>query len=281
MLALVVTVAADQVELASDALWAMGVVAIEERSAPGGAVELWTALGDDEPSVDRLLNDLASAADATWTWRFVEVDERVADTWRLHARPTWVTDRLLVAPAWLPHPETSDGAVVISIEPGATFGAGDHPTTVLSLRVLDELVRAAGERARAWRVLDVGCGSGVLAIAAVALGVGVADAIDISPASVPVTMSNAAANGVSAAVTVSTTPLAEVQGEYDLVLANILAPTLIDLAPDLLRVMAADATLVISGVLASRHDHVVEALAPLSVRATEQLDGWAAVSLRR
>lgn len=281
MLALVVTVAADQVELASDALWAMGVVAIEERSEPGGAVELWTALGDDEPSVDRLLNDLASAADATWAWRFVEVDERVADTWRLHARPTWVTDRLVVAPAWLPPPETSDGAVVISIEPGATFGAGDHPTTVLSLRVLDELVRSAGERARAWRVLDVGCGSGVLAIAAVALGVGVADAIDISPASVPVTMSNAAANGVSAAVTVSTTPLAEVQAEYDLVLANILAPTLIDLAPDLLRVMAAQATLVISGVLASRHDHVVEALAPLRVRATEQLDGWAAVSLRR
>ena len=83
------------------------------------------------------------------------------------------------------------GVTVISIEPGATFGAGDHPTTVLSLRALDELVRAAGERAGAWRVLDVGCGSGVLAVAAAMLGVGAADGIDISPAAVPVTRANA------------------------------------------------------------------------------------------
>jgi ribosomal protein L11 methyltransferase len=286
MLALVVTVASDDVELASDALWALGVVAIEERSSLSGDVELWTALGDDEPSIDRLLNDrllndLARAASAHWRWRFVEVDESVADTWRAHAQPTWVTDRITVVPAWLPSPDVSADVMAISIEPGATFGAGDHPTTVLSLRALDELVRTAGERAGEWRVLDVGCGSGVLAVAAAMLGVAAADGLDISPAAVPVTRANAAANGVADAVTVSTIPLAEVPAGYDLVLANILAPTLVDLADDLLRVMLPGATLVISGVLADRFQHVVDALAPLRVCATVELAGWAAVTLRR
>ena len=80
----------------------------------------------------------------------------------------------------------------------------------------------------------------------------------------------------------STTPLAEVAGSYDLVVANILAPTLIELADDLLRVMLPTPALVISGVLAGRYEHVVDALAPLQVCATvDELDGWAAVTLRR
>ena len=256
---LVVTVSPLEVELASDALWALGVVAVEERTTDDGVIELWTSIGD--------------ADDITLPWpsRFVEVDESVADSWRAFARPivvspSLVSPGLVVRPAWVPY----DGpGTVLHIEPGSTFGMGDHPTTVLCLRAVERLVT------RGQTVLDVGCGSGVLAIGAMVLGASRAVAVDIAPAAVPVTRANAAANGVE--VDVSTTPLEEVSGQYDLVLANILAPALIALAPHLRRVTKG--VLVISGILTDSHDHVLRALEPLHVVSTESLDGWSAVTL--
>jgi ribosomal protein L11 methyltransferase len=106
-------------------------------------------------------------------------------------------------------------------------------------------------------------------------------AIDISPASVPVTRHNATLNGVADRVDVSTTPLAEIEGAFDVVVANILAPTLIELAPDLARLTARGGSLVVSGVLDGRFDHVVAALTPLQAVRVDRLDGWAAVTLRR
>jgi ribosomal protein L11 methyltransferase len=268
MLALVVTVARLDVELASDALWSLGVVAIEEREA-GDEVELWTSLGDDADAVAD-----AAAEVICWPWRCVEVDERVAETWRQFAEPARVDTDLVVCPAWVAYTAPA-GETVVRIEPGATFGLGDHPTTILSIRAL----RAAATPGAS--VLDVGCGSGVLAIAACMFGAAHAAAIDISPAAVPVTQHNAALNGVGGQVTASTTSLADVVGRYDIVVANILAPTLIDLAEDLQRVLAPSGVLIISGVLADRHDHVEAALHTLHRidRTTDQ--GWAAVTLTR
>jgi ribosomal protein L11 methyltransferase len=257
---LVVTVEPHEVELASDALWGLGVVAVEERRA-GDAVELWTSIGD-EPVDD---------PDLPWPWRFVEVDERVADTWRQFAVPTIVEPGLVVCPAWVDH-EAPEGTIVLRIEPGSTFGMGDHPTTQLSLAAARRWVRLGAS------VLDVGCGSGVLAIGAMVFGAARAMGVDIAPAAVPVTLANAAANGVT--VEVSTTPLQEVQGTFDVVLANILAPALIDLSADLRRVLAPGGVLVISGILADTHAHVLDALSPLRVVETATLDGWAAVTLQ-
>lgn len=285
MIAFVVTVPAADVELASDLLWSLGVVAVEERSPsrPDGVVghdqgaaptvELWTSLGDDRTVIDRA----ATLLDPSWHWRTVEVDEAVADTWRRFATPTTVDAGFVVSPAWVSVADA--GATVLSIEPGATFGLGDHPTTVLCLRALRRL---AGEGVLDGAlVLDVGCGSGVLAVAAARLGAARADGIDISPAAPQVTSANAERNGVADRVTASTTPLAEVDGGYDVVMANILAPTLVELAPDLVRVLAVDGVLVVSGVLAGRSDHVVAALAPLRVTRRDESAGWAAITLRR
>jgi ribosomal protein L11 methyltransferase len=259
---LVVTVGPDEVELASDALWGLGVVAVEERQSGDGQVELWTSLGNDADHVD-----------LPWPWRFVEVDAAVADTWRQFATPIWVQPDLVVRPAWVPF-DAPPGVTVLHIEPGATFGMGDHPTTVLSLRAARRLVTPG------CTVLDVGCGSGVLAIGACVFGADHAVGIDIAPAAVPTTKANAAANDVADRVQVSTTDLADVEGTYDLVLANILAPTLVALSDDLRRVLAPGGSLVISGILADAHDHVLAALAPLEVVETETLDGWAAVTLQ-
>jgi ribosomal protein L11 methyltransferase len=268
-LGLVVTVPADDVELASDALWELGVVAIEERNAPdGGEVELWTSLGDDADRVNAATADFPPR----WRCRSVALDLAVADTWRASAQPTVVTEDLVFCPSWVdasfaPH------VTVVKIEPGATFGMGDHPTTVLTMQLARPHVGPDVS------VLDVGCGSGVLSVAACMLGAARAVGIDIAPAAVGVTEANAVANGVGERVSVSTTPLADVEGMFDLVLANILAPALIELAPHLLRVVAPGGTLVISGILADHHQHVLDALEPLQVVRSIALDVWTAIEL--
>jgi ribosomal protein L11 methyltransferase len=274
MLVLVLTAPPDEVEIAADHLWSLGVVAVEERTTADGVVELWTSLGDDAGAASAAI----AAFPAAWRWRWETVDESVADNWREFAAPVWVDDDLVVCPAWVPKPDgIGPDTIVVHIEPGATFGLGDHPTTRLSMLAVR---RALRDRAGA-TLLDVGCGSGVLAIGAVLFGAADAVGIDIAPAAVPTTLDNAVRNGVDDRVQVSTMPLVEVEGSYDLVVANILAPTLVELSDDLLRVLAAHGTLVISGVLDGRFDHVVAALAPAQVVAVDVLDGWAAVTLRR
>lgn len=272
MRSFVVTVPADEAELAVDVLFAAGVAAVEERAADApGQVELWTHVGDEQAAIDRTAATLA----AGWQWRVDEVDESVADTWRRHAVPIAVTDRLTIVPAWLDR-EGIDGTI-IDIDPGSAFGLGDHPTTQLTLRALLRRLDAAPNGPA--RLLDVGCGSGVLAIAAALAGVPQVEAIDIHAAAVEATQANAARNGVAAQIAASTMPLAEVAGTFDVVLANVLAPVLVDLAADLRRVTAPGGLLVISGVLDGRFDHVVDALSPMSVRRVDTSDGWAAVEL--
>lgn len=280
--ALVVTVPGAEVELASDALWSLGVVAIEERPVSGDVVdgtvdhvvELWTSLGEDHDVVMHA----ASAFPARWRWHLVEVDDAVVHAWRDHATPTWVAPDLVVCPAWVPFSAPHDAPaslVVIDIEPGSTFGLGDHPTTMLTLRALRSVVTPG------CNVLDVGAGSGVLSVAAAVFGAGSVTAIDIAAASPATVAANASANGVGGAVEASTTALADVDRTYDVVCANILAPTLVELADDLQRVLEPDGVLLISGILADHHQHVLDALAPLVPVDTEVLDGWACVILRR
>ena len=273
MLGLVLTVPASEAELASDALWALGVAAIEERGGTSGTeddlVELWTSLGDDAPAVAHA----AEAFPARWRWKVIELDPSVTETWRAHAHASWIEKDLVVVPAWLPF-EDPPGTTVVRIEPGATFGLGDHPTTVLCLRALRAALPPGGS------VLDVGSGSGVLAVAAAVFGAGRVAGIDISPATPAVAAANAAANGVGERVEVTTTPLADVDGTYDVVLANLLAPTLLALADDLVRVVAPGGALVISGLLADRYEHVVAALAPLQSVERRTKEGWTAITLR-
>jgi ribosomal protein L11 methyltransferase len=265
--AFVVTVPADDSEWAADVLWSHGVLAVEERSIRGStAVELWTSFGDGVDTTG-VIGGLPTSCSV----RFVEVDDAVVNTWREFAEPTWVEPDLVICPSWKAFdPPTT--VTVLRIEPGVTFGMGDHPTTQLTMRALRRVVQPGD------RVLDVGCGSGVLAIAAVVFGAAHAYGIDIAPAAVPVTTANAAMNGVN--VSVSNDPLALVDGIYDIVLANILAPTLIDLAEDLRRVVRPGGTLIISGILADNHQHVLEALVPLQHVETIELDGWVAVTFQ-
>jgi len=275
--AFVVTVPAAAAELATDALFVAGVAAVEERQHTDGGevVELWTHVGEGDDDVAAV----AALLDPAWAWRTELVDDSVVDTWREHAAPVEVDEGLWVVPAWLDPtpPGARPGAMVVPIDPGAAFGLGDHPTTRATLLALRSLIEARG----ADRVLDVGSGSGVLGIVAALSGAGRVVAIDHQAAAVAATVDNAARNGVGDVVTASATPLAEIDGEFEVVLANLLAPTLVELAAELRRVTAPGGVLVVSGVLEGRHDHVLAALAPMRPVRTWSLDGWAAVALEQ
>jgi ribosomal protein L11 methyltransferase len=266
----VLTVPAADAELGADRMMTAGAFAVEERALPGGRVELRGQLADALPVATTRLGVLPDG----WEVRIDEVDATPAETWREHAERVVVCDGLVLRPAWLP--PAGGGATELEIEPGAAFGLGDHPTTRLCASAVWRLVP---DLASPVEVLDVGCGTGVLGIAGVVRGAARATGIDIADAAVPVTLDNAARNGVADRVEVSTALLADVAGTYRLVLANILAPALVALADDLRRVTAPDGRLVISGILAGRHDHVLAALAPMAVVRTDELDGWAAVEL--
>lgn len=268
---LVLTVPVDDSDRASAVLWGRGVRAIEERTPVGsghrGTVELWTSLGGPD-ATERARAELS----VTWHCRIERVDDVAAQTWRDHASPMWIGDDLVIVPAWQPH-EYDAAVMAVPIEPAGAFGLGDHPTTRLCLAAVMD--HDLADR----RVADVGCGTGVLSVVAARRGARIVRAVDVAEAAVTATHDNAVANGVGDRIEVDGRPACDLDGEFDVVLANILAPELIALAPDLRRLTAAHGHLVVSGILAGAHGHVLEALAPMRVVATDTLDGWAAVTL--
>lgn len=276
--AFVVTVDTDNVDLASDRLWQLGVRAVEERApADGGAgTELWTSVGQDDEAIARA----AAGLDPEWAWRVVEVPTAFAETWREHVEPSWPSDDLVIVPAWM---EIDAGADVtrVVIEPAGAFGLGDHPTSQLSARALrSELCRRADRGVTPISVLDVGCGTGVLSIVAALSGATRVRAIDIAAEAVAATSANAEANGVDDVIEVDSMTVDRIEGPYDVVVANILAPVLVASATDLTRLVGCDGSLIISGLLADAHQHVVAAFARLQIVETATQDGWAAVVLR-
>ena len=265
-LTVVLTVPVQDAEVASDALWNLGAAAVEERTL-GDVVELRAALGERRPLLRRRLAHLR------WPWRFEKVDLSIADRWRDFAEPTYVDDRIVVVPAWLPEAELRGQDIVLTIEPGPTFGLGNHPTTVACLRALGAEIRAGDT------VLDVGTGSGILAVAAVRLGAAHAHGLDLVPAALDVVVANARRNEVADRVTVGLERLQEISEPSDVVVANILAPALRELAADLVRLTRR--TLILSGLLDGRYADVVEAVHPLVLRDKIVVDGWVALILGR
>lgn len=279
MLSFVVTVSTEEVDLAADRLWQLGVRAVVEHdTSVDGAIELWTAVGDEPDAVARA----AAALDSNWPWRTEVTDTTAADTWREFAAPMWISDDLVVLPAWQKVPEgIGSGVMQLVIEPGGAFGLGDHPTTALSLEALLLAMTGGDLSSSRPSVLDVGCGTGVLSVAAAALGADHVRAIDLADAAVEATVDNAVRNEVDDAITVDNADVSSLSGDYDIVLANILAPVLVTMASHLQRLTAPNGTLIISGVLADNHAHVLAALEPFRVVGTLELEGWVAVSLQR
>ena len=195
--------------------------------------------------------------------------------WRKYYHPMDVGQRLAVVPSWQDY-ETS--RVKLILDPGLAFGTGGHETTNLCLEVLDERVRG-GER-----VLDIGTGSGILAIAALKLGAAVAEGVDIDPVAVRTAGENAALNGVADKLTVLVGDLSDkASGKYDIITANIVANAILSLAPAVPGLMAEGATFIASGIIDSRKDEVIAGLekAGLAVVEVKEKRGWECIVCKK
>jgi ribosomal protein L11 methyltransferase len=205
----------------------------------------------------------------------VRDEDEWRDVWKQYFAPRKV-GAFVIVPSWEQYSPAPD-ETVLDLDPGRAFGTGGHPSTRLCLQALSE-------RSDCARFLDVGCGSGVLAIAcarrfAGATGIG----IDIDADSIDVSRENAARNHVGERIAFATTPIDEVHGPFDVVLANILPDVLIPLAPAIAARVADGGTLVLSGILRELADGVEAAYVARGLTTSARLDedGWRALVLLR
>lgn len=214
-------------------------------------------------------------------------EEDWANNWKKHFKPARVGKRIVIKPTW-ENIEAAVDDVILELDPGMAFGTGSHPTSRLCIETLERIFSAeapfnGNSLERAPEILDVGTGSGILAIAAAKLGAGHVTAIDIDPKAINIAEQNTDLNGVKEAVTVSTTPLKEVSGSFQVVVANILAEDLIRMAEDLVGKMSVDGFLILSGILSEKEETVLNGFAslPLSHVETTGEGEWICITFRR
>jgi ribosomal protein L11 methyltransferase len=234
--------------------------------------------GDALAAAVRTYLDELARLDATWTAGPIELAPVPAVDWeavfRTHHAPIAIGRRLLVAPPW-DVPDPGDRELLV-VEPGMAFGTGQHATTRTCLEEIEALVLDGGVAS----ALDVGTGSGILAAALARLGVPDVVAFDVDPAVLPLARTLLDQNGASC-VKLFGGVAAGVRGQFDLVVANILADTLVAEARALDAVTALGGRLVLSGLLADQVDRVVAAFPGWRLAATRADDPWRTLRLER
>ena len=248
------------------------------------------------PQLERSLAPLAATFDLElpaiqWSQ---QCDEDWSLAWKQHWQPDPVGERLLILPAWLELPPEHADRLVIRMDPGSAFGTGSHPTTRLCLEAIEGLAAARGLQAGGppdlgpIRVADLGCGSGILGLAALLQGAKSLAAVDIDPVAVRASRENLACSGVEAGIQVgqgSVETLAELlEGQpADLLLCNILAPVIEALCPAFHTVLAADGVGLLSGLLVDQAPGLQEALAAEGWRAelSAQQGRWGLLVLHK
>lgn len=199
-------------------------------------------------------------------------EEDWANNWKEHFKPARIGKRIIIKPTWEDY-QPSPGDIILEVDPGMAFGTGTHPTTRLCLEAMEGIVCREGSYADAPRkletALDVGTGSGILAIGAVKLGIERVTAIDIDPESVHTAQENININGATSAVSVSGALLQDLEGSFDLILANILAEALVELSGELVRRLNPGGFLILSGILTEKEELAANGFAPFGLRLVE------------
>jgi ribosomal protein L11 methyltransferase len=270
-----------------DALFELGAVSVTLQDAaddpvlePGpGETPLWPtvivkALFDPDADPNTLGRALAEALPGAPLPRFETIaDQAWERVWLEDFRPMRFGRRLWVCPGGLPAGDA--GAIRIELDPGLAFGTGTHPTTALCLEWLD------GQDLAGCAVVDYGCGSGILAIAAAKLGAAHVRAVDIDPQALIATRDNAVRNGVAGTLSITGDP-ALAPRSADVLLANILAGPLVELAPRFAAALGPAGRLALSGLLPEQADAVTAAYRPwFHIDTNITRDGWVLLSGRR
>lgn len=198
-------------------------------------------------------------------------EEDFANAWKAYYEPIRTDGRITVVPSWQDY-SPDENEIVLRMDPEMAFGSGTHESTWLCLSALDKLVTPDS------RILDVGCGSGILAIASRLLGGAYAEACDIDAISVETAKRNCEKNNVECKTYVSDL-FAGVEGRFDIICANIVADIIIRMSPEILSHMNDGAHFLCSGIIVERADEVIAALEAngLEVIRTDRKNGWAAV----
>src|SRR6266446_8250539 len=201
-------------------------------------------------------------------------EEDWANAWKDYFHVTHIGQRLVIRPSWREY-TPGDGEVVLELDPGMAFGTGLHPTTRLCLEQVEQRTKAG------MRVLDVGTGSGILALAAAKLGAAGVYCIDNSSVAVESAIANAAVNHLSDRITVVLGVLDEagavhMAGQFDLVLANIIARVIGSIAPYLAQVLASGGLLIAGGIIEERRHEAEQPLLEAGLRLVDQvmIDDW-------
>ena len=278
--ALVLVAPPEDLEIRAAQLFDQGALGVELQE-PGMALMPGTPPLPE--GCGRAIAHFASAEDASESARLfgaeppVEVPERDwSVAWRTHHRPMQVGPRSWVHPPWEKPPRPG---VAVAIDPGMAFGTGSHPTTALCLERCDELL----SRFPGADLLDVGTGSGVIALLAKMLGAGRVVGTENDPVSLEAARQGAALNGIDGVDWVLAEDPAAVPGRFKMVIANILLNTLEELAPAIAGKVANGGRLVLSGLLAAQGDaaeraYVAQGLRPV---ARKEREGWLRVELSR
>lgn len=279
----------DQAEQYEDALLGVGAVSVTFTDAEDqpifepdlGTTPLWrrthlVALFEADVDEANLLAHLAflcGGALPDYSLERLE-DQDWERSWMDNFQPMRFGRRLWIVPSWHSAPEPD--AVNLLLDPGLAFGTGTHPTTALCLQWLD------AEPLEGKRLIDFGCGSGILAIAALLLGAREAVGTDIDPQAIDASRDNAQRNGIEAARLALYLPEQMPDSPADVVVANILAGPLVQLAPRLISLVAPGGRLALSGILAEQADEVCQAYADaVDLDPVAEHDGWVRISGRR
>ena len=235
-------------------------------------VHMYLAPDENPAEVLPLFRERLDAAGVSYTLDTAGVQqEDWQNAWKKYYHAMDIGSRLAIVPGW----ETYDtDRIRITMDPGLAFGTGTHETTALCLELLDSLVQG-GER-----VLDVGTGSGILAIAALKLGAREADGVDIDPMCVRTAGENAERNGVDGRFRVLVGDLSDkAEGVYDIITANIVAAAILSLAPAVPALMAPGAKFICSGIIDERKDEVLAGLQASGLRPVEikEKRGWVCI----
>ena len=194
-------------------------------------------------------------------------EEDWAEAWKSHFPVLRVGRRLVIKPTWREH-EPAAGDVVIALDPGMAFGTGLHPTTRLCLAAIEELADRGGVQGK--RVLDVGCGSGILGIAAVLLGAESVLAVDTDPIAIEATEANAALNSLQASISARRGSVPTNSAAFDVVLANLIASLLVDLSSELRESVVMGGRLIASGIFVDREGEVQSAFEGIGLRVVNR-----------
>lgn len=235
--------------------------------------------GKEKKALKKAVDDLIAAGELTYTYRhgssFIE---------KSFAKPVRVSERIVLVPYGMRFPG-NPGDVVIKMRHGISFGSGDHPTTRLALRGIEQVFHETGKLINESNssVLDIGTGSGVLAIACLLFGVKRAIGIDTDSCARKEAGENAEINGLGNRIEISDMPVEKIKGEFSIVTANLRYPTLTNLYPVMIKLTGTDSMLVFSGIKVSEADELSKFYSKEHFRClwVEKEKDWAGIVFKR